>query len=90
MKKDKRQDMNIYDAIKILLLCRQNKKKGWWPFAEGGELQEMFFGKIWKGVKQAASSVWSGVKKVGVYLSGFGINIYAKIQNYIVMYKLGI
>ena len=41
------------------------KKKGWWPFAEGGELQEMFFGKIWKGVKKAASSVWSGVKKVG-------------------------
>ena len=25
----------------------------------------MFFGKIWKGVKKAASSVWSGVKKVG-------------------------
>ena len=58
---------NVSDPLKegVQETTDKAKKKGWWPFAEGGELQEMFFGKIWKGVKKAASSVWSGVKKVG-------------------------
>jgi len=42
----------------------EKKKKGWWPFAEGGELQEMFLGGLWKKAKKAVGGIWKGVTKI--------------------------
>ena len=42
----------------------EKKKKGWWPFAEGGELPEYGIGGFFKGIKKAVSGVWKGVTKI--------------------------
>ena len=58
---------NVSDPLKegVSDTSDKVKKKGWWPFAEGGQLQEMLFGRIWKGVKNIGKSVWKGVQSVG-------------------------
>ena len=43
---------------------KKEKKSSWWPFAEGGELQEMLFGGLWKRVKKIGNSLWNGVTNV--------------------------
>ena len=43
---------------------KKEKKSSWWPFAEGGELQEMLFGGLWKRVKKIGSGIWNGVTNV--------------------------
>ena len=42
----------------------EKKKKGWWPFEQGGELPEYFLGGLFKAAKKVVSGVWNGVTKI--------------------------
>ena len=42
----------------------KKKKKGWWPFEQGGELPEYGIGGFFRSIKKIGSGIWNGVTNV--------------------------